>query len=99
MARCSSEISRIDAALAQPGLFDKDPGKAASLGKARALTAITLARAEEDWLEASAALESGSMRRLIYVAAGFLAPFCGFAGAGGGPGARSIATSRPPVNR
>ena len=61
MARCSSEISRIDAALAQPGLFDKDPGKAASLGKARALTAITLARAEEDWLEASAALEGGSI--------------------------------------
>jgi ATP-binding cassette subfamily F protein 3 len=61
MARCSSEISRIDAALARPGLFDRDPGKAAALGKARALAAITLARAEEDWLEASAALESGSI--------------------------------------
>src|SRR5262245_49991009 len=39
--------------------------------------------------------------RIGYVAAGFFAPFCCFAGAGagGGAGARSIDTSRPPAKR
>ena len=35
-----------------------------------------------------------------YVPAGFFAVgFCGFAGAGGGPGARSIEINRPPAKR
>ena len=49
---------RIDAALAEPGLFARDPGRAAVLAKGRAEAASALARAEDDWLEASAAFEA-----------------------------------------
>jgi len=44
--------------LAEPGLFARDPARAAGLAKARADAANALARAEDDWLEASAAFES-----------------------------------------
>jgi ATP-binding cassette subfamily F protein 3 len=53
-----SEITRLDAALATPGLFARDPNKAAALAKARAEAAAALAKAEEDWLSASAAYEA-----------------------------------------
>jgi ATP-binding cassette, subfamily F, member 3 len=56
--RLSTEIARLDAALAAPGLFAGDPARAAALAKARADAARALARAEDDWLEASAAFES-----------------------------------------
>ena len=56
--RWSEEIVRHDAALAAPGLFARDPSKAAALSKARADAAQALARAEEDWLEASAEMEA-----------------------------------------
>jgi ATP-binding cassette subfamily F protein 3 len=56
VARLTAEIARIDAALAG-GLFARDPGKAAALSKARAEATDALARAEEDWLAASAAYE------------------------------------------
>ena len=46
----------MDAALAGD-LFAKDPHKAAGLSKTRAAAAAALARAEEEWLEASAAYE------------------------------------------
>ncbi len=56
--RFSQEIAGIDAVLAEPGLFARDPARAAALAKARADAASALARAEDDWLDASAAFES-----------------------------------------
>jgi ATP-binding cassette subfamily F protein 3 len=63
ISRIHTEIARIDEALAAPELFACDPAKAATLAKARADHAGALARAEEDWLEASALLESAGKRR------------------------------------
>jgi ATP-binding cassette subfamily F protein 3 len=58
VGRLNAEIRRIDAVLADAGLFARDPAKAAELAKARAEHASALAKAEEDWLEASALQES-----------------------------------------
>ena len=58
IGRLVAEIARIDTALAEPGLFDRDSTRAAALAKARADMAGALAKAEEDWLEASALQES-----------------------------------------
>jgi ATP-binding cassette subfamily F protein 3 len=44
--------------LAEPGLFARDPAQAGAFAMARADHAAALARAEEDWLEASAAVEA-----------------------------------------
>ena len=52
-----SEIEKLDAALAGD-LFARDPKKATQLLKQRADATAALARAEEDWLEASASLEA-----------------------------------------
>jgi len=43
-------IARVDAALALPGLFQRDPEKAAQLAKARGAAAEALKRAEDAWL-------------------------------------------------
>jgi ATP-binding cassette subfamily F protein 3 len=51
-------IEKIDAALSAPGLFARDPARAAQLAKARAEAAAELARAENEWMEASADLEA-----------------------------------------
>jgi len=53
MARISGIIEKIDAALALPDLFARDPKQAAQLSKARASAAGALTRAEEAWLTAS----------------------------------------------
>lgn len=53
IARVSDIIAKIDAALALPEIFTRDPKQAAQLSKARANAADALARAEEAWLEAS----------------------------------------------
>ncbi|MEA2975972.1 MAG: ATP-binding cassette, subfamily er 3 [Alphaproteobacteria bacterium] len=58
IAHAKSEIGRLDAALAAPGLFARDPQQATKLSKARADAASALAKAEEDWLEASTAHEA-----------------------------------------
>lgn len=58
IARIGGIIAKIDAALALPDLFTRDPKQAAQLAKARASAAEALQRAEEEWLEASALLES-----------------------------------------
>jgi ATP-binding cassette subfamily F protein 3 len=60
VARLTAEIARIDTALAESGLFARDPAKAATLAKARADHANALAAAEEDWLAASSELEKGA---------------------------------------
>jgi ATP-binding cassette subfamily F protein 3 len=54
IARVSEIIAKIDTALALPDIFTRDPKQAAQLSKARANAADALARAEEQWLEASA---------------------------------------------
>jgi ATP-binding cassette subfamily F protein 3 len=56
VARLTGDIAAIDAQLAD-GLFARDPAKATALSKARADAADALAKAEEDWLTASAAYE------------------------------------------
>ncbi|MCC7346745.1 MAG: ATP-binding cassette domain-containing protein, partial [Variibacter sp.] len=58
--RLTAEIQKLDGALATPGLFARDPGKAATLGKARSAAAEALAAAEEQWLEASTQYEAES---------------------------------------
>jgi ATP-binding cassette, subfamily F, member 3 len=52
--RITEIIAKIDAALALPDLFARDPKQAAQLSKARANAVGALQRAEEQWLEASA---------------------------------------------
>ncbi len=56
VTRLAAEIARIDGELAG-GLFARDPAKATTLAKARSEAAGALAKAEEDWLAASAAYE------------------------------------------
>ncbi|MGY3614838.1 ATP-binding cassette subfamily F protein 3 [Bradyrhizobium sp. USDA 10063] len=51
--RITGIIAKIDAALALPDLFTRDPKQAAQLAKARAGAESALQRAEEEWLEAS----------------------------------------------
>jgi len=58
--RLTREIEKLDAALADGGLFTRDPAKAATIARARAEHARALAKAEEDWLAAGAALESAA---------------------------------------
>ena len=53
ISRINGIISKIDAALALPDLFTRDPKQAAQLSKARAGAESALRRAEEAWLEAS----------------------------------------------
>jgi ATP-binding cassette subfamily F protein 3 len=54
IARITEIIAKIDTALALPDIFTRDPKQAAQLSKARANAAEALARAEEQWLNASA---------------------------------------------
>ncbi len=58
--RVSGIIAKIDAALALPDIFTRDPKQAAQLSKARAAAESALQRAEEAWLEASAEHEGAS---------------------------------------
>ena len=56
--RIGGIIAKIDAALALPDIFQRDPKQAAQLTKARAAAEAALGKAEEEWLEASASFES-----------------------------------------
>ena len=47
-------IAKIDAALALPDIFSREPAKAGQLSKARSAAAEALRRAEDEWLQASA---------------------------------------------
>ncbi|MBW7968254.1 ribosomal protection-like ABC-F family protein [Bradyrhizobium sp. BR 10289] len=60
IARVSEIITKIDTALALPDIFTRDPKQAAQLSKARANAADALARAEEQWLEASAQFDAAA---------------------------------------
>jgi len=58
--RINGIISKIDLALALPGLFQRDPKQAAQLSKARAGAALALQRAEEEWLTASSSYDEAT---------------------------------------
>jgi ATP-binding cassette subfamily F protein 3 len=60
IARIGGIIAKVDAALALPDLFQRDPEKAALLAKARSAAADALHEAEEQWLNLSSALEADS---------------------------------------
>jgi ATP-binding cassette, subfamily F, member 3 len=60
MTRISSIIEKIDAALALPDLFARDPKQAAQLSKARASAGEALAKVEEEWLAASSELDEAA---------------------------------------
>jgi len=58
--KLNAEIARLDEELADPKLFASDPAKGAALSKARTDAGDKLAQAEQDWLEASHALDQAS---------------------------------------
>jgi ATP-binding cassette subfamily F protein 3 len=60
MTRIIEIIAKIDAALALPDLFTRDPKQAAQLGKARANAADALTKAEEEWLAASSEFDEAA---------------------------------------
>ncbi|MCK1710036.1 MULTISPECIES: ABC-F family ATP-binding cassette domain-containing protein [unclassified Bradyrhizobium] len=60
IARVSEIIAKIDTALTLPDMFTRDPKQAAQLSKARVNASDALARAEEQWLEASAQFDEAA---------------------------------------
>jgi ATP-binding cassette, subfamily F, member 3 len=56
------ELAKLDAALARPDLYQRDPDKAAMFAKARSEAATALAKAEDEWLAASEAYETAMQR-------------------------------------
>ncbi|MBN9586674.1 MAG: ABC-F family ATP-binding cassette domain-containing protein [Afipia sp.] len=58
--RITGIIAKIDAALALPDLFKRDPKQAAQLTKARASASEALQRAEDSWLEASSSYDEAA---------------------------------------
>ncbi len=58
MAKLEPELSRLDTELADPGLYARDPDKAAKLAKKRADLGQAHGEAEELWLEVSQSLAS-----------------------------------------
>ena len=59
--RLTKHIETLDAQLADGTLFARDPAKATTLTRSRADSADALAKAEEDWLAAGAALQGASV--------------------------------------
>jgi len=60
--RVRAEIAALDAELAEPDLYARDPSKAAALAKTRAERVHAFARAESDWLDLSEELEAFETR-------------------------------------
>jgi ATP-binding cassette subfamily F protein 3 len=58
IARLTRELEKLDAALSDGTLFARDPARAAEMSKQRAEVVAAIAAAEEEWLAASAALET-----------------------------------------
>jgi len=57
IAQLTRQLHKLDATLADGGLFAREPARAAELAKTRSNVVAALAKAEEEWLTASAALE------------------------------------------
>jgi ATP-binding cassette subfamily F protein 3 len=58
IAKLTKKIAEIDAALADPTLYDRDPARVAKLSKERADAASSLAAAEDEWLTLSSDYEA-----------------------------------------
>ena len=58
IAQLTDQLHKLDGALADGALFARDPARAAELAKTRAQVVAAIAKAEEDWLAASAAIET-----------------------------------------
>ncbi len=58
IAQLTRQLGKLDVTLADGELFARDPARAAELSKTRANVVAALAKAEEEWLAASAALET-----------------------------------------
>jgi len=58
IAKLMKKIADIDAMLADPTLYDRDPARLSTLGKERAEAASALAAAEDQWLTLSADYEA-----------------------------------------
>ena len=52
------QLHKLDATLADGDLFARDPARAAELSKTRANVVDAIAKAEEEWLAASEALQT-----------------------------------------
>jgi ATP-binding cassette subfamily F protein 3 len=57
LALLNRQLQKLDATLADGDLFTRDPARAADLSKTRARVVASIAKAEEEWLAASSALE------------------------------------------
>jgi ATP-binding cassette, subfamily F, member 3 len=60
MEQYGKDIKKIDAQLADPGLYARDPAKAKKLSIERGLIAKFLAEAEDVWLKATEAHEQAA---------------------------------------
>ena len=60
MARLQEKIEKLDAALADPEFFTKEPERATKFAKERAFCEKKLVKTEEEWLELSAEFEEAS---------------------------------------
>jgi ATP-binding cassette subfamily F protein 3 len=58
IAQLTRQLHKLDATLADGELFARDPARAAELSKTRTNVVNAIAKAEEEWLAASAALET-----------------------------------------
>jgi ATP-binding cassette subfamily F protein 3 len=58
IAQLTRQLGKLDNTLADGELFTREPARAAELSKTRANVVAALAKAEEEWLAASAALET-----------------------------------------
>ncbi len=58
IAQLTRQLHKLDTTLADGALFARDPARAAELSKTRAQVVAAIAKAEEEWLAASAALET-----------------------------------------
>ena len=58
IAQLNRQLGKLDATLADGELFAKDPARAVELSKTRANVVAAIAKAEEEWIAASSALET-----------------------------------------
>ena len=58
IAQLTRQLHKLDTTLGDGALFSSDPARAAELSKTRAQVVAAIAKAEEEWLAASAALET-----------------------------------------
>jgi ATP-binding cassette subfamily F protein 3 len=58
IAQLTRQLAKLDVTLADGALFASDPARAADLSKTRAQVVAAIAKAEEEWLAASTALET-----------------------------------------